>query len=405
MTLRTRVATTTLPTAEDHPPSPTALLGGDLRVDTPIGRTRNNPRPDRRPRAPTPNRGAAHRAAPSPTRRRGLQPLDVAIAFDLKESIAERVPTDAPDDALEEYDSLETVKAIAAALEAVGHRTRLVGGGRDFVRSMLDEKSDLVFNIAEGWGTRSREAHVPSFLEMIGVPFTHSDPLTLALSLDKGLAKRVVASHGVATPRFAVVSTVKDLAKLELRFPVVAKPVAEGSSMGIRDGAIFDSLADLTAALPELRRAYRQPVLLEEFCSGPEFTVGITGTGPDAEVVGVMEIVPRGQSLEKFLYSLDVKRNWRERVEYHAPPKRDAKLVREIGKLALGAYRALECRDVGRVDVRLGADGKPYFLEVNPLPGLNPVSGDLVILAAGHDVSYPQLIQKIVESARKRLAI
>src|SRR5690606_32003653 len=119
----------------------------------------------------------------------------------------------------------------------------------------------------------------------------------------KGLAKRVVASHGVATPRFAVASTVKDLAKLELRFPVVAKPVAEGSSMGIRDGAIFDSLADLTAALPELRRAYRQPVLLEEFCSGPEFTVGITGTGPDAEVVGVMEIVPRGQSLEKFLYS------------------------------------------------------------------------------------------------------
>jgi D-alanine-D-alanine ligase len=401
MTLRTRVATTALPTAEDHPPSPTALLGTDLRVDTPIGRTRNNPRTDRRPRAPTPNRAAA----PSTTRRRGLQPLDIAIAFDLKESIAELVPTDAPDDALEEYDSLETVKAIAAALEAVGHRTRLVGGGRDFVRSMLDARSDLVFNIAEGWGTRSREAHVPSFLEMIGVPFTHSDPLTLALSLDKGLAKRVVASHGVATPRFAVVSTVKDLAKFELRFPVVAKPVAEGSSMGIRDGAIFDSLADLTAALPELRRAYRQPVLLEEFCSGPEFTVGITGTGPDAEVVGVMEIVPRGQSLEKFLYSLDVKRNWRERVEYHAPPKRDAKLVREIGKLALGAYRALECRDVGRVDVRLGADGKPYFLEVNPLPGLNPISGDLVILAAGHGVSYPQLIQKIVESARKRLAI
>lgn len=405
MTLRTRVATTTPSTADDRPPPSTALLGTDLRVDAPIGRTRNNTRPACRPQAQTPNRPASpNRTDPSATRRR-QQPIDIAIAFDLKESIAERVPTDAPDDALEEYDSLETVKAIAAALEAVGHRTRLVGGGREFVRSMLDEKSDLVFNIAEGWGTRSREAHVPSFLEMIGVPFTHSDPLTLALSLDKGLAKRVVASHGVATPRFAIASTVKDLAKLELRFPVVAKPVAEGSSMGIRDGAIFDSLAELTAALPELRRAYRQPVLLEEFCSGPEFTVGITGTGPDAELVGVMEIVPRGQTLERFLYSLDVKRNWRERVEYHAPPKRDAKLIRDIGKLALGAYRALECRDVGRVDVRLGADGKPYFLEVNPLPGLNPISGDLVILAAGHGMSYPQLIQRIVESARKRLAI
>ncbi|MCB9610897.1 MAG: D-alanine--D-alanine ligase [Sandaracinus sp.] len=315
---------------------------------------------------------------------------------------------DAPDDALEEYDSVETVKAIAEALEAVGHRTQLVGGGRDFARRMLDQAGsapNLVFNIAEGWGTRSREAHVPSFLEMIGVPYTHSDPLTLALSLDKGLAKRVVASHGVATPRFAVVSTVKDLAKVDLRFPVVAKPVAEGSSMGIRDGAIFDSLTKLAAALPGLRRGYRQPVLLEEFCSGPEFTVGVVGTGNDAEVIGVMEIVPRGQALANFLYSLDVKRNWRERVEYHAPPKRDAKLVKEIGKLALGAYRALECRDVGRVDVRLGADGKPYFLEVNPLPGLNPVSGDLVILAAGHGIAYPQLIQRIVKSARERLAI
>jgi D-alanine-D-alanine ligase len=405
MTLRTRVATTTLPATEDHPPPSTALHGLDLRVDTPIGRNRNNPRPDRRLRAPTPNRAAPTRSGPSTIRRRGLQPLDIAIAFDLKESVAALVPNGSPDDALEEYDSLDTVQAIANALEAVGHRTRLVGGGRDFVRSMLDSPADLVFNIAEGWGTRSREAHVPSFLEMLGVPFTHSDPLTLALSLDKGLAKRVVSSHGVATPRFAVVSHVRQLAKLDLRFPVVAKPVAEGSSMGIRDGAIFDSLESLTAALPELRRAYRQAVLLEEFCSGPEFTVGIVGTGPDAEVIGVMEIAPRDQSLETFLYSLDVKRNWRERVVYHAPPKRDAKLVRDIGKLALGAYRALECRDVGRVDVRLGADGKPYFLEVNPLPGLNPVSGDLVLLAAGHDISYPALIQRIVNGARKRLSL
>ncbi len=389
-------------------PGADALLLDPLPLDAPAlevpsARSRTNPRPDRRVGPSTPSR------KPTPTRQRALQPLEIAIAVDLKESLQAQLPADAPDDALEEYDSLDTVKAIAQALEAAGHRAHLVGGGRDLARRLLAPRPssapDLVFNIAEGWGTRSREAHVPSFLEMIGVPFTHSDPLTLALSLDKSLAKRVVASHGVATPRFAVVSNLKDLAKVDLRFPVVAKPVAEGSSMGIRDGALFDTLATLTTALPLLRRGYRQPVLLEEFCSGPEFTVGIVGTGADAELIGVMEIVPRDQALETFLYSLDVKRNWRERVAYHAPPRRDPKLIKDIGKLALGAYRALECRDVGRVDVRLGSDGKPYFLEVNPLPGLNPVSGDLVILAAGHGISYPQLIQRIVQSARERLSL
>ncbi len=406
MNLDSQVATPTLVTAEDHPPSPDAspeppatpppLTSGALAepqgshvLERLVSESWQRA-PGRRSRRPRPSPRSS---------------LEIAIAFDLKDDVRANLAPGAPDDALEEYDSLETVHEIAAALAELGHRPRIVGGGRALVQQMLESPPDLVFNIAEGWGTRSREAHVPSLLEMLHVPFTHSDPLTLALSLDKALAKRVVASHGLATPRFAVVSSPAQLERLELGWPVVAKPVAEGSSMGIRDGAIFDSVAALRAALPALKRGYRQAILLEEFCPGPEFTVGVLGTGSAARVLGVMEIVPKNLSLERFLYSLDAKRSWQQRVEYHAPPKRSPRLIRELGKLAVESHRALGCRDVSRVDLRLGRDGRPNFLELNPLPGLSSKSGDLVILARSHGVSHAELVRMIVAEARARLGI
>lgn len=339
---------------------------------------------------------------------RAVEVRTVGIAYDLKadfEKLARRTvgaDVEMPDDAFEEYDSDATVTAIEEALGASGYRTRRLGSGRSFLARAMQEPGDLVFNIAEGYGTRSREAHVPSALEMLGVPYTHSDPLTLALTLDKAMAKRVVASAGVPTPRFVVVENVEQLEDVPLAFPLIAKPLFEGSSMGVRKHSRVTDAYELRELCAQLLADYREPVLVEEFCSGPELTVGILGTGPSAQVIGSMEIVPKRCDISEFVYSLEVKRNYLEEVEYHAPPRRPAALVRAVEEVALAAYRALACRDVGRVDVRIGDDGEPKFLEVNPLPGLNPVTGDLVILSRAHGLGYADLIGRIVEGARDR---
>ncbi|MBI4615216.1 MAG: D-alanine--D-alanine ligase [Planctomycetes bacterium] len=311
---------------------------------------------------------------------------------------------DGPEDRFEEYDSEGTVGAIFHALESNGYRARRLGGGRRFVEEALRKPPDLVFNIAEGFGTRSREAHVPSVCEMLRIPYTHSDPLTCAVTLEKAEAKRVVASHGIPTPRFAVVERPEQAEDLPLSFPVISKPLWEGSSMGIRRTSRATDPASLAETVGRLVGDYGQPVLVEEFCSGPEFTVGILGDGRP-EAIAVMEIVPRVDRPEEFVYSLEVKRNYKVEVEYRVPPGRPRELLRAVEDVALGAYRALGCRDVGRVDIRVGADGEPKFLEVNPLPGLNPVTSDIVILAGKAGMPYNDLIGKIVENARRRLSI
>jgi D-alanine-D-alanine ligase len=327
--------------------------------------------------------------------------MDIGIAFDLRSDFA--VDEGAPLDRLEEYDSRETVDAIAHALETLGHRVRLLGGGRRFVEAVLREPPELVFNIAEGWGTRSREAHVPAVCEMLGIAFTHSDPLTLALTLDKPLTKRVVASHAIPTPAFAVVQSEEDLARVELSFPVIVKPAWEGSSMGIRRSS---RVADATALRDETLRLladYRQPVLVERFLPGAEMTVGITGNADAAEIVGVMEIEPRRVPRERFVYGLEAKREYAAEVAYHVPPRSvSAIVVARAGEVALAAFRALGCRDVARVDLRCDEHDDPHFLEVNPLPGLSPATSDLVIQARSCGRSFEDLIGRIVEAALKR---
>lgn len=345
--------------------------------------------------------------------------MDIGIAYDLKSDFSTGgEPTgapfalargvtegSAPDDRLEEYDSPATVDAIAAALAAAGHTPRKIGGGRRFVERVLERRPDLVFNIAEGFGTRSREAHVPSVLEMLGVPFTHSDPLTLAVSLDKAMTKVIVEAAGVPTPAFAVVETAGELARLPVEFPVIAKPLFEGSSMGIRRTSRATSAKELATHVERLLADYGQPVLVEEFCSGPEFTVGILGNGASARPIGVMEIAPTHGSEETFIYSIEVKRNYETEVAYRVPPDRPEPLIEAVLEVALRSYAALACRDVARVDIRVGRDGAPKFLEINPLPGLNPITSDIVILARAVGMSYETLIGRIVEGARARYGI
>jgi D-alanine-D-alanine ligase len=332
--------------------------------------------------------------------------MDVGIAFDLKSDFAPPPPSDGrPDDLLEEYDSARTIDAIAAALERRGHRVRRLGGGRRFLEAVLREPPQLVFNVAEGSGSRSREAHVPAICEMLAIPCTHSDPLTLAASLDKSAAKKIVAASGLATPRSSVVASLGDVARVDLRFPLFAKPLYEGSSMGVRRGGRIDDAAALRRECERLLDGYRQPALVEEFLPGAEFTVGVLGTGATARVLGVMEIAPKDGRTADFVYSVEVKRVFDEQVAYHVPPNRPRELVEAVESLALAAYRALECRDVGRVDVRLDARERPSFVELNPLPGVNPGWSDLCVLAERRGMDHDALIGAILEAALARLGL
>jgi D-alanine-D-alanine ligase len=333
--------------------------------------------------------------------------MNIGIAYDLKTDFEAPSASSGPDDALEEYDSPATVDAIERALVKLGHRATRLGGGRAFITAVLETPPDLVFNIAEGRGSRSREAHVPAVCEMLGIAYTHSDPLTMALALDKAMAKRAVASGGVATPRFRVIESVRDLDLLALDYPLFAKPLFEGSSMGIRKSSKIESAASLRERVTTLLEHYREPVLVEEFCSGPEFTVAILGAGSSARVVAAMEIVPKKVAASEFVYSLEMKRSltWMEEMEYVAPPRRSAREIAAIEAVALAAHRALGCRDVARIDVRVGRDGEPKFIEANPLPGIAPGWSDLALLWERVGRTYDDLIASIVGEACARLGV
>jgi D-alanine-D-alanine ligase len=327
--------------------------------------------------------------------------MKIGIAFDLKGDVPAGDPSE-PDDFQEEFDSPATIEALAAVLRGLGHDVVLLGDGRSMLERVLAEAPDFVFNIAEGHGiSRCREARVAAVLEMLGIPFTGSDPLTLAATLDKDCAKRLVAADGVAVPAGVVVRPEDDLREVAeiLKFPAIAKPAWEGSSKGIRNRCLVQTAADLEAVIRFLRSDHRQPILVEEFVQGDELTVGMVGNDPP-EIVAVMRVLPR-QPVEHFVYSLEIKRDFRRLVKYEVPPRLSAADTAAVERAARTAWRALGCRDVSRIDFRL-RQGVPYFLEVNPLPGLNPESSDLVIMAELAGWTYPQLIERILAAALAR---
>lgn len=332
--------------------------------------------------------------------------MKIGITYDLKADLS--ASDNLPDDFQEEFDSPVTIDAIAAALRGLGHEVERLGDGRPLLARLLHDPPDFVFNIAEGQGIgRCREARVPAVLEMLGIPYTGSDPLTLTATLDKDCAKRIVQTAGVAVPRGFVIESDEDMNELVsdldsrsyLPYTVIVKPAWEGSSKGIHNKCVVDSPAELLAAVESLRKAHHQPVLVEEYLCGDELTVGIVGNRPP-RVVGVLRVLPR-QPDERFVYSLEVKRDYLQLVRYECPPRLPPARLRAVEEAALGVFRTLGCRDVARIDFRLH-NGKPYFLEVNPLPGLNPESSDLVILARLAGWSYEQLIEAILQAAISR---
>jgi len=322
----------------------------------------------------------------------------VGLAYNVKPADP---PDHLPEDAFEEYDSEATVGHICDALAGLGHDVARIPAGARFVDSLREARPDIVFNIAEGEGGRCREAHVPAVLEMLGVPYVGSDPLTLAVTLDKPVAKKLVSCEGFPTPAFRTFRSEAEFGDLPMPYPVIVKPAFEGSSKGVRLTSRATDAAQAREMVRFVTRTYRQEALVEAFAPGAEVTVGVLGNDPP-RVAGVMEIVPKTGPLGEFVYSLEVKRDWENRVSYRVPPGLPAAILSEIERCALGIYRALGCRDFSRIDFRLDAEGTPQFIECNPLPGLSPGYGDLPIMTARMGLPYPSLIAEILAHALAR---
>jgi D-alanine-D-alanine ligase len=259
----------------------------------------------------------------------------------------------------------------------------------------------LVFNIAEGLRGIAREAQVPAILDLYEIPYTFSDPLVLALTLHKGLTKVVVRAAGLATPDFALIERPEDAERVELPLPLFAKPVAEGTGKGVTPASKIEDRAELWPVARDLLARYRQPVLVETFLPGREFTVAILGTGPDAQVLGTAEVVLAGA--EAGVYSYANKEQSEQYCDYRLGRPGEDPEVAQTEQLALAAYRALGCRDAARVDLRSDARGRPHFLEINPLAGIHPQHSDLPIICGLVGLPYRELIDRIVRSASRRM--
>ncbi|MBU4271467.1 MAG: D-alanine--D-alanine ligase [Planctomycetes bacterium] len=304
-----------------------------------------------------------------------------------------------------EFDRPDTIEAIEAALDELGYRTDRIGNARRLIARLAQgDRWDLVFNIAEGLRGLSREAQAPAILDVYDIPYTFSDPLVLSLSLHKGLTNTVLRQAGIPTPDFALVERPADVDAVDLPFPLFVKPAAEGTSKGISANSIIRDRQALRAACSDLLLQFHQPVLVETFLSGREFTVGLIGSGPAAKALGTMEIHLLPEA-EAEVYSYTNKERCEDLVRYRLAGREEDPLISQVEEIAVTAWRTLGGRDGGRVDVRCDAQGRPHFLEVNPLPGLHPHHSDLPILCGFLGVSYVDLIDRIVSSARRRMKV
>lgn len=301
-----------------------------------------------------------------------------------------------------EFDSVETINYLVEAIEQNGYVVDRIGNGKALAgRLVAGCRWDMVFNVAEGIGGRCRESHVPALLEMYGVDYTFADPLACALTLDKAMAKEYVAMANLATPKFIVVESVEQAAMVNLCFPLFAKPLAEGTGKGIDQNSRIDTPEQLVAVCRDLLAKYNQPVLVEEYLSGREFTVGVLGNGPTSRVLGTMEIEVLAKD-DHAIYSYLNKEECESRIRYSRLDDSETLLKARVEQLALLCYQVLGCRDSGRVDIRCNGQGEPCFIEVNPLAGLHPYHSDLPMIATNEGLAYYDLIGEILSNAFSR---
>ncbi|HPD56728.1 MAG TPA: hypothetical protein P5294_07645 [Smithellaceae bacterium] len=322
--------------------------------------------------------------------------IKVGLTYDLRDDYLKEGYS--PEE-IAEFDFPGTIDALEKVILELGFQPERIGNVKALIRRVAaGERWDLVFNIAEGMYGFGREAQVPAILDAYNIPYTFSDPLALTLTLHKGITKHIIRDLKIPTPDFFVVEFLDDLDRVRLPYPLFAKPVAEGTGKGINSSSKINTQQELRQVCPHLLKTYNQPVLLETYLPGREFTVGILGSGKEARALGAMEIILNPEA-EKNAYSYENKERCEELVQYALADDEEARRAMDV---ALMAWRGLNLRDAGRVDLRSDAAGVPNFMEVNPLSGLHPHHSDLPILCTKLGISYHELISSIMQSALRR---
>ncbi|MFT5356321.1 MAG: D-alanine-D-alanine ligase [Polyangiales bacterium] len=336
------------------------------------------------------------KVAPVPALR--SERLRLGLAYNLK-----RTDTALGSDAEAEFDSESTIASIRDALTKLGHDVVDLEANAELLSVLPGLDIDVVFNIAEGIGGRSREAQVPAILELLGIEYTGSDATTMSVTLDKGLAKRIVSQADVSIARFILMRTGDEALPPGWSFPAVVKPNAEGSSKGVAGNGVVHNEAELRKAAKHMIVHYRQAALVEEFLEGREFSVGVLGDHTP-RVLPPMEIVFEAEAGRFPVYSYEHKQETKGGVRYEIPANVDELLGKEIERVALTAFEALGCRDVARIDLRLDGAGRVNFIECNPLPGLSPGYSDLCLIGEACGLDHSSLIAEVLSPALRRLA-
>lgn len=322
--------------------------------------------------------------------------MKIGLTYDLR---SEYLKMGYSEEETAEFDQESTIDAIESALNNLNFETQRIGHIKQLVNELaLGNTWDLVFNICEGMYGNGRESQVPALLDAYRIPYVFSSPLVLGLTLDKSLTKRVLRDAGIKTADFYLVHKLSDIAKNKLPFPLFVKPAMEGTGKGINENSIVNNHKELEQQCDFLLNEYNQAVLVETFLNGREFTVGIVGSKENAKALGGMEIVLKDNSKD-LIYSYVNKEQCEDFINY-IPIKGPEKILCE--KLALDAYKILECEDAARVDIRMDAMGAPNFIEINPLPGMHPEHSDLPILCNLNGINYLQLMEMILDSAIKK---
>jgi D-alanine-D-alanine ligase len=323
--------------------------------------------------------------------------MKIGLTYDLRSWYLERGYTM---DETAEFDKDETVVALETELVRLGYETIRIGNIFELVEKLAaGERWDMVFNIAEGLYGDGRESVVPALLDQYRIPYVFSGPVVMGVSLNKYLTRLVVSAAGVPVCPGIIANSVNDMGDLSpLEFPLFVKPVAEGTGKGITTRSLVRDRESLVTLVQELLVTYNQPVLIEEYLPGREFTVGVTGNGAEAKVTGGMEVICR----DNLPYSVEVKENYEDYVKYKVY---DEELRNECEAVALGAWRALGAVDAGRVDMKADRHGRMCFIEANPLAGLNPVHSDLPMLSRLNGMAFSTLMEMIMDSAKKRYGL
>jgi D-alanine-D-alanine ligase len=320
--------------------------------------------------------------------------MKVGLTFDLRSWYLDRGYSM---DETAEFDKQETVDALENSLKKMGHETEAVGNAFQLIEALASGKRwDMVFNIAEGLYGDGRESVVPAILDQYKIPYVFSGPVIMGISLNKHLAKLIVASAGVPVSPGVLISGKNDLDRISLNYPLFVKPVSEGTGKGITDKSLVNNASELRTMAEWILKEFSQPALVEEYLPGREFTVGIVGTGEEAVAIGGMEVI----CADNLPYSVEVKENYQNYCQY-APL--DKNIADECKSVALGAWKALEAVDAGRIDLKADRSGRICFIEANPLAGLNPVHSDLPILARMYGIEYQELMEMIVNAAIRRI--